>query len=121
MEHTLARPGGLSYLEIPASDPSRSATFYERVLGWTIDRRGPDDYRYRDQTGHLIGRWVKGSATSDDKGLLPYFYVDRIEDAVQRVVDDGGNVVRAPYPEGDLLVTLIRDPAGNLIGLWQQV
>jgi predicted enzyme related to lactoylglutathione lyase len=37
---SLARPGGLSYLEIPALDARRSAAFYEKVLGWNL--RGPD-------------------------------------------------------------------------------
>ena len=36
-----------------------------------------------DVTGHLIGRWVTGRAISHDPGLLPYFYVDRIDDAVE--------------------------------------
>jgi predicted enzyme related to lactoylglutathione lyase len=51
---------------------------------------------------------------------LPYFYVDRIDDAVGRVVAHGGEVVRPPYAEGNLWVALIRDPAGNVIGLWQE-
>ena len=37
-----------------------------------------------------------------------------------RVVTNGGEVVTAPYPEGDLRVATFRDPAGNVIGVWQQ-
>ena len=32
----------------------------------------------------------------------------------------GGEIVKAPYPEGNLLVATVRDPAGNVIGLWQE-
>ena len=115
----LARHGGLSYLEIPALDPRRSAAFYERVLGWSAQERDTDDFRFEDATGHLIGRWVTGRAISREPGLLPYFYVDRIDAAVERIAAHGGAVVKAPYPEGNLWVATVRDPAGNLIGLWQ--
>jgi predicted enzyme related to lactoylglutathione lyase len=52
--------------------------------------------------------------------LLPYIYVDRIDDAVARVATSGGEIVKGTYPAGNLWIATIRDPAGNLIGLWQQ-
>lgn len=55
-----------------------------------------------------------------EPGLLPYIYVDRIEAAVGKVTALGGEVVRAPYPEGNVRVALVRDPAGSVIGLWQE-
>ena len=117
---SLARHGGLSYLEIPAVDTQKSAAFYEQVVGWRIQRRGIDDYPFEDATGHLIGQWVSGRAISHEPGLLPYFYVNRIKDAVSRAVAQGGEVVKAPYREGNLWVTTVRDPSGNVIGLWQE-
>jgi uncharacterized protein len=120
VDKLLARNGGLSYLEIPAVDPERSAAFYERVLGWRIDRNDPPHVKFLDQTGHLLGRWRTGRAISSKPGLLPFIYVDRIDEAVSRVMPNGGEVVKAPYPEGNLLVAAIRDPAGNMIGLWQE-
>ena len=116
----LARHGGLSYLEIPAVDTRQSAAFYEKVFGWNLRHRDTDDPRFDDATGHLIGRWVTGRAISREPGLLPYIYVDRIDDAVSRVVAHGGEVVRPPYAEGNLWVAVFRDPAGNVIGLWQE-
>jgi predicted enzyme related to lactoylglutathione lyase len=115
----LARHGGLSYLEIPAVDAERSAVFYGQVLGWSLQRRGAGDIRFQDGTEHLIGRWVTGRAPSREPGLLAYFYVDRIDNAVDRVVAHGGEVIQAPYPEGDLWVATVRDPVGNVIGIWQ--
>src|SRR5436309_2038179 len=94
----VARHGGLSYVEIPATDLRQSAAFYEKVLGWNLDWRGSDDCRFEDGTGHLIGRWVTGRAVSREPGLLPYFYVDRLDDAIQRAAAHGGEIVRAPYP-----------------------
>jgi predicted enzyme related to lactoylglutathione lyase len=116
----LARHGGLSYLEIPAVDVRRSAVFYEKVLGWNLRGQDTDDPRFEDATGHLIGRWVTGRLISREPGLLPYIYVTDIDRAVERAAAHGGGVVKAPYPEGDLWVATVRDPAGNIIGIWQQ-
>jgi predicted enzyme related to lactoylglutathione lyase len=116
----LARHGGLSYLEIPALDARLLAAFYEKVLSWNLREPDAEDPRFDESSGHLIGRWVTGRAISRDPGLMPYFYVDRIDVAVDGVLAHGGEVVRAPYTEGDLWVAAVRDPAGNLIGLWQE-
>ena len=120
VDKPLTRHGGLSYLEIPALDARQSAAFYEKVLGWTIQQRGTDDFRFEDPTVHLIGRWAISHPIVQEPGFLPYFYVDRIDDAVARVMAHGGTVVKAPYPEGNLWVATVRDPAGNVIGLWQE-
>jgi predicted enzyme related to lactoylglutathione lyase len=44
---------------------------------------------------------------------------DRIDETVERARAAGGEIVTAPYPEGNLLVAAVRDPAGNAVGLWQ--
>ena len=115
----LTRHGGLTYLEIPAKNPQQSAAFYQNVLGFLA--RDPDskEPKFSDPTGDLIGRWITGREPSANPGLLPYFYVDRIDDAVNKVVPNGGKILKPPYTEGNLFVALVQDPAGNTIGLWQ--
>jgi uncharacterized protein len=117
----LARHGGLSYLEIPAVNPRQSAVFYEKVLGWNLRERNTDDPRFDNGTGHLIGRWVTGRPISRESGLLPYIYVNHIDDAVERIAAHGGEVIKPPCAEGDTWVAPFRDPAGNVLGLWQEV
>ena len=84
------RIGGISYLRIPAEDPQASAAFYGAVFGWKL-RTDRDDPAFEDGTGHVIGHFA-----------------------------NGGEVVDAPYPEGDLTVATFRDPTGNVAGVWQQ-
>jgi predicted enzyme related to lactoylglutathione lyase len=50
---------------------------------------------------------------------VPYFYVDDIDEAVRQVAARRGEVVEGPRLEGNLRVAQVRDPAGNLLGLWQ--
>ena len=116
----LARHGALSYLEIPAVEVRRSAAFYAEVFGWNVSGGDTDNPKLADQTGHLTGRWVTGRAISREPGLLPYVYVDHIDEVVKLVVSHGGEILREPYREGNLWVSTIRDPAGNVIGLWQE-
>jgi predicted enzyme related to lactoylglutathione lyase len=115
----LFRNGHLSYIQIPAVDVDVSQAFYENVFGWK--GRG-DDANHRgfdDATGDFIGAWVTGRAISSEPGVLPYVYVDRIDETIDRIGSRGGEVVTPPYPEGDLWVATFRDPAGNVIGVWQ--
>src|SRR5262249_60220341 len=93
--------------------------FYEAVLGWQIDKRSSDDVRFSDRSGLLIGRFAAGKVISREPGFVPYLYVDGIDAAIARVVANGGEIVRPIYPEGDLRAARVRDPAGNLLGLWQ--
>jgi len=115
----LTRPGGLSYLEIPAVDAHQSAAFYQSVMGWILRDETAGEAKFSDPTGHLIGRWVTGRKISRRPGLLPFIYVDCIDEVVKRVVPNGGEIVRAPHPEGNLWISILRDPAGNVIGVWQ--
>jgi predicted enzyme related to lactoylglutathione lyase len=119
VENRLARHGHVSYLEIPAIDAEQSAAFYETVFGWNIRRRDSGQRSFDDRSGDLIGRWVTGRAAAREPGLLPFIYVDRIVDTIEQVVAHGGEVVKPPHPEGGLWVATFRDPAGNLIGVWQ--
>ena len=120
VEEPLARHGCISYLHIPAIDAQRSAAFYGQVFGWDIRGRDTDHPRFDDPRGQISGAWVTDQAVSREPGLLPYIYVDGIHDVLKQVVEQGGEIVKAPYPEGNLWVATFRDPAGNVIGLFEE-
>ena len=46
--------------------------------------------------------------------------VAEVDATLEDVVARGGEVVEAPYPEGDLRVATFRDPAGNVVGVWER-
>ncbi len=117
-EPRVFRRGG-SYLRVPATDPRRSAAFYEDVFGWRIDA-DREDPSFEDGTGHVIGHFMADQPVAGDAGVLPYVFVQRVDETLEKVVAHGGQVVTPSYPEGDLRVATFRDPAGNVIGVWQQ-
>jgi predicted enzyme related to lactoylglutathione lyase len=118
-EPRVFRPGGISYLRVPATDPRRSAAFYKDVFGWRIDA-DREDPSFEDGTGHVIGHFMADHPVAGDAGVLPYVFVRRVDETLEKVIAHGGEVVTPPYPEGDLRVATFRDPAGNVIGVWQQ-
>jgi predicted enzyme related to lactoylglutathione lyase len=118
-QHPVFRPGGISYLRIPAPDPQTAAAFYEAVFGWTV-RRDRDDPAFEDGTGHVIGHFRSDHAVAGEDGVRPYVFVESLDATLEKAVAEGAEVVEAPYPEGDLWVALIRDPGGNVVGLWEQ-
>jgi uncharacterized protein len=115
-EISVFRPGDVSYLRIAAPDPARSADFYHAVFGWKIR---PDSTAFADGTGHVIGHFMADLPVAGEAGVVPYVYVEDIDDALARVPEAGGEVTATPYSEGDLWVAMTRDPAGNAIGVWQ--
>jgi hypothetical protein len=118
-EPRVFRVSGVSYLRIPAEDPRASAAFYEAAFGWSL-RGDPEDPSFEDGTGHVIGHFVTDQAIAGEAGVRPYIFVERVDETLEKVVAHGGEVVTKPYPEGDLLVATFRDPAGNVLGVWQQ-
>ena len=113
----LARQGGLSYLEIPSTDAEASATFYAKVVGWKTHRDAKGVWKFEEAAGLLIGKW--SSRPPGTTGFLPYVYVLDVRAAVGRAPGCGGAIVKPPTPEGDILLAQVRDPAGNVLGLWQ--
>jgi predicted enzyme related to lactoylglutathione lyase len=112
------RPGGLSYLRIPAPDPAEVAAFYRDAFGWTL-RGDPRSPGFDDGTGHVIGHFMPDLPVANDAGFRPYVYVEDLDSTLEKVVAGGGEIVTEPYPEGDLWVAVFRDPAGNVLGAWQ--
>jgi predicted enzyme related to lactoylglutathione lyase len=113
------RAGGISYLRIPAADPHRSAAFYAAVFDWSV-RTDREDPAFEDGTGHVIGHFVADQPVAGEAGLRPYVFVESLDETLERVVANGGEIVTPPYPEGDLRVATFRDPAGNVVGVWEQ-
>ena len=95
----------------------RSADFYAAVFGWRIRRRGDGNTAFDDTTGEVSGTWVVGRKPSSEPGLLFYIMVDSVAATVEEVIAQGGALVQ---PIGAEITARIHDPAGNVIGLYQE-
>ena len=50
--------GKICYVEIPATDIARSASFYQDVFGWQTRKRGDGQLAFDDGVGEVSGAWT---------------------------------------------------------------
>jgi predicted enzyme related to lactoylglutathione lyase len=118
MPPTMAN-GKICYIEMPATDIARSAAFYKDVFGWNIRKRGDGSTAFDDTTGEVSGSWVLGRPSAPKPGLLVYIMVDSVAAAVDAVAAHGGEIVQPIGADAPEITARFRDPAGNVIGLYQ--
>jgi predicted enzyme related to lactoylglutathione lyase len=114
------RTGKICYIEIPATDVEQSAQFYRRAFGWQIRKRGDGSTAFDDTVNEVSGTWVLGRPIATMPGLMVYIMVGSATAAVDAVVSAGGEIVKPVDPTAREVVATFRDPAGNLLGIYQQ-
>lgn len=112
--------GKICYVEIPATDISRSADFYTAVFGWSTRRRGDGSTAFDDTVGEVSGSWVLGRPPSSQPGVLFYVMVDSVQATVAAITAHGGEIVQAIGVDAPEITARFRDPGGNVIGLYQE-
>lgn len=112
--------GKICYIEMPSTDVQRSADFYKAALGWNIRRRGDGALAFDDTSGEVSGAWVLGRPPAAQPGLLVYIMVEDIEATIAAVVANGGEIVQPVGADAPEITARFRDPAGNVIGLYQE-
>ena len=121
--------GKVVHFEIPADDLSRAKKFYSTVFGWRMNEMPEMEYvmvgtTESDENGmpRQPGAINGGMMRRQDPLRHPVVTIDveSIDDALARVRDNGGQVVREKLPVGDMGFTAyFKDSEGNIIGLWQ--
>src|SRR5438067_1192767 len=110
--------GKICYVEMPAIDVQRSAEFYEKVFGWGIRKRGDGAIAFDDAVGQVSGTWVTGRPPATP-GLLIYIMVDSVAATIDTLIAQGGELVQPIGADAPVITARFRDPAGNVIGLYQ--
>ncbi|MGH6821835.1 MAG: VOC family protein [bacterium] len=112
--------GKVCYLEIPTVDVEQSASFYGKVLGWRIRRRGDGDLAFDDAVNEVSGTWVTGRPPSKEAGLLVHIMVDDIQRTMDSVIEYGGRIVQPVWADAPEITARFSDPAGNVLGIFQE-
>jgi predicted enzyme related to lactoylglutathione lyase len=112
--------GKICYVEIPATDITRSSEFYQKVFGWELRKRGDGATAFDDGVGQVSGTWVFNRPPSATPGLMLYIMVTDAAATVMSIIANGAEIVQpigADHPE---ITARFRDPGGNVIGIYQQ-
>jgi predicted enzyme related to lactoylglutathione lyase len=111
--------GKICYVEIPALDINRSASFYKAAFGWQTRTRGNGSIAFDDGVGQVSGTWVLGRKPMTEVGLLIYVMVESVARTMDSVVANGGKLVQAIGADAPEITARFTDPAGNVLGLYQ--
>jgi uncharacterized protein len=113
--------GKICYIELPTTDVSRSSEFYKTVFGWSIRTRGNGSVAFDDTVGQVSGSFVLGRAPSSGQpGMLVYVMVDSVDATLVTIVANGGKIVQPVGGDAPEITARFSDPAGNVIGLYQE-
>jgi predicted enzyme related to lactoylglutathione lyase len=97
--------------------PAEVVQFYEKLLDWKSSE-GPGGMRMLSgEAGPFAGIAPKDAAR---QGWVPYVQVDDVGRATERAMNLGASVAqtRTSGPAGDY--TIIKDPGGATLALWQK-
>src|SRR3954452_8044920 len=112
--------GKICYLEISTLDIEQSAAFYSKAFGWKMRTRGDGATAFDDGVGEVSGSFVRGRPSSGAPGLLVYVMVDSVADTCATIEASGGSIVQPIGGDAPEITARFRDPAGNVLGLYQE-
>ena len=123
--------GKVVHFEIPYDDAERAGEFYSGAFGWqlvtlpdqgyTLASTGPSDL----QTGPTEPGFINGGLFQRNEefpGKNPNIVIDvpDVDDALRKVEESGGKVVRGRTPVGEMgFAAYFTDTEGNFVGLWE--
>ena len=97
--------------------PKESTAFYEKLLGWVPSDGPGGTTMFAGEKEPFAGL---GARDGDAAGWLPYVQVDDVVAATRKAVKLGAVLVKEKTrgPAGEFSV--VRDPGGSVIALWQR-
>ncbi len=118
------------HFEVPVSKAklNKVRRFYEDVFGWNIEKMKGMDYWmiHTDKSnptthsplkkGRINGGFMKRRG---ETGPVIVLQVKSVKNHVKKAEARGAKVVMPPTPMGPSVYARIKDPDGNVIGLWQ--
>lgn len=97
-------------------EPATAVRFYESLLGW----KQTDGPAGMTMFGGEQGPFAAVVSEDGPAGWVPYAQVEDVDAATKKATKLGGTVVRSKTrgPAGEF--TIIQDPGGAAIALWQK-
>lgn len=102
----------IAHFDVAGPDLEALGTFYEQVLGWQAEAKGPGYSLLRTPEGGPDGALVEAEPGSLTVGIV----VDDLDAAVE-IAAQMGTVEMPPTDNGWVTKAQVRDPAGNLLTL----
>jgi uncharacterized protein len=115
------------WIEIRTHHLAETAHFYASLFGWKVTGQetvGGTDVWLFDTGGEPRlrnlrrgGMWMRPEG--EPVGIVVYIVVENIEATLKRAVELGGKLIHCKAPLGGGYGACLRDPDGNLLGLYE--
>lgn len=112
--------GKICYIQMPAIDVNQSADFYQRVFNWKIRERDDGEIAFDDSVGGVSGVWETTRTAVEDPGMIVSIMVRDAMATAGAITAAGGTIVEPPDPSQSEVHGTFRDPAGNLLSIYEQ-
>ena len=120
--------GDFIWYELLTPDQDAARSFYEKVVGWTIDISADNEMDYRminSASGPIAGSMTL-TADMQSGGMPPcwlgYIAVDNVDDVVEATTAAGGAVHMEPHDlDGVGRIAFLADPSGALFYVMKPV
>jgi predicted enzyme related to lactoylglutathione lyase len=121
--------GRVVHFEIPFDDGDRARRFYREAFGWqlqempemsyTLVTTGPSGDQGPTEAGYINGGMFS-RADSPVPGPVVVVDVESIDSALATIEGLGGSTLVPKEPVGTMgFAAYVRDPEGNVVGLWE--
>ncbi|MGF1682168.1 VOC family protein [Photobacterium minamisatsumaniensis] len=116
----MSRDEKLNYVEFAASNLIATKSFFTNVFNWEFTDYGPDYTAFSNQG--LDGGFFKAdmcSQTANGAALL-VFYSPNIESTLERIINNGGEIVRPLFDFPGGCRFHFKEPSGNEFAVWSE-
>jgi len=114
------------WVDLATADQAAAKAFYGALFGWDVSDRKVREGQFAvfgergDHFASLYQLTRKQIADGIPSHWTPYVAVPDLQTATEKAVGLGGQVVVPPLDIADFArISLIADPTGALLGLWQ--
>jgi len=108
---------GFVWFHNSSDKPAESSAFYEKLLGWRASDGPGGLTMLAGESGPFAGVAPKDGGSA---GWIPYVQVDDVDAATEQARRLGATIVspKTRGPAGEFSV--VRDPGGAAVALWQR-
>ena len=109
----------IAHIEIPSTNLNTTTDFYEKIFDWKFKPFGRGYLLYNTHNQLTIGlRKVEKVLTGDT--TIFHIRIDNIDTVLEKTVKEGGSIFREKTViPAKGYYALLKDPDGNIIGLYQ--
>lgn len=108
------------HVELNTTDLDQAKRFYQQLFDWTLQALPGGSYLLIQVGEGTGGGMMAHPMPGAPSAWLPYVLVDDIELATQKALGLGATLLKEVTPVTDMgWFSLIRDPTGAVLGLWQ--